>query len=168
MRNLFTIQKVKDDEGGSLIEMALCCIVLMPMLFGVIQFSMALYAFHFVSDAAREGSRYAMVRGSLSCNNTPNLDNACSTSSGATSANIATWVNSLGYPLAGKLSVSTSWYSYSADVNGHATWALCASQCSLPGNQVKVTVTDNFPLAIPYWKSLSIPIKSSSTMMISQ
>lgn len=168
MRDLAGIQKLKNDEGGSLVEMALCCLVLMPMLFGVIQFSLALYAYHFVSDAAREGSRYAMVRGSLSCTNTPNLDNACSTSYGATSANIAAWVNSLGYPMAGQLSVSASWYSYSADANGHATWAACTSQCSIPGNQVKVTVTDNFPLAIPYWKSLTIPIQSSSTMVISQ
>ena len=168
MKSLLKFRKFKDEEGGSLTEMAICCIVLMPMLFGVIQFSMALYAFHFVADAAREGSRYAMVRGSLSCTNTPNLDNACSTSNGATSSDIATWVGKLGYPMAGQLSVSASWYSYSADSNGHATWASCASQCSVPGNQVKVTVTDNFPLAIPYWKSLTIPITSSSTMVISQ
>jgi Flp pilus assembly protein TadG len=168
MKSLFKFSKVKDEEGGSLVEMGLCCIVLMPMLFGVIQFSMALYAYHFVSYAAREGSRYAMVRGSLSCTNTPNLSNACSSTSGATSANIQTWVQGLGYPLANKLTVSTTWYSYSADVNGHATWALCASQCSVPGNQVKVTVTDRFPLAVPYWKSLTIPIRSSATMVISQ
>ena len=165
------IAKFTGDDGGSLVEMAICCMVLMPLMFGVIQFSLAFYAYHFVADAAREASRYAMVRGGLSCNNTPNLSNACSTngsSTGVTSAQIQTYVQQLGLPMAGQLTASTTWYSYSADANGHATWAVCATPCPVPGNQVKVTVTDNFPLAIPYWKSLRVPITSTSTMVISQ
>jgi len=33
-------------------------------MFGVIDFARALYAYHFVANAAREGTRYAIVRGS--------------------------------------------------------------------------------------------------------
>ena len=115
-----------------------------------------------------------MVRGGQSCSNAPNLDNACTVldsntgQTGASADNIATYVKSLGYPFANQLSVTTSWRSYSADVNGHATWATCASACNIPGNQVQVTVTDNFPVAVPYWKQVILPLSSSSTMVISQ
>ena len=37
--------------------------VFMSMLLGIADFSRALYAYHFVSHAAREAARYAMVRG---------------------------------------------------------------------------------------------------------
>jgi Flp pilus assembly protein TadG len=172
MSTKFGFCKLKNEDGGSLVEMALSCLVLMPLMFGVIQFSTAFYVYHFVSEAAREGSRYAMVRGNLACTNTPNVDHACDQVSGATVGatpdDIQTFIRGLGYPIAGSVTVGTVWRSYSADSNGHATWTLCANQCSSPGNQVQVTVTDNFPLAIPYWKSLTIPIKSTSTMVISQ
>jgi len=168
MNKIMKFRMISGENGGSLVEMATCCMVLMPLMFGVIQFSLAFYAYHFVAEAAREGSRYAMVRGSQSCKNTPNLDNACSTSNGATASDIQTWVQNLGYPMAKNLSVTAAWYSYSADTNGHATWAACAGQCSIPGNQVKVTVVDNYSLAVPYWKTIRVPLQSTSTMVISQ
>ena len=172
MSKRFRFHKTAGEEGSGLVEMAICCMVLMPLMFGVIEFSLAFYAFHFVSEAAREGSRYAMVRGSLSCKNTPNVSNACTNLSngntGASSDDISAYVKSLGYPFAGQLSVSATWKSYSADASGHATWASCATPCNIPGNQVKVTVTDNFPIAVPYWKSVTFPLSSSSTMVISQ
>lgn len=174
MSKRLTIRKIAGEDGGSLVEMALCCMVLMPLMFGVIEFSLAMYAYHFIAEAAREGSRYAMVRGSKSCSNAPSLDNACTVlvasplATGASSNNIQSYVKSLGFPFANQLSVSTTWRSYSADANGHATWTACASACNIPGNQVQVTVTDNFPIAIPYWKQVTFPMSSSSTMVISQ
>jgi len=55
------------QRGSSLLEYTVVLTVMLAMLFGVIDFGRALYAYHFVSDAAREGTRYAMVRGST-CN----------------------------------------------------------------------------------------------------
>jgi Flp pilus assembly protein TadG len=168
MSKKISFGKFAGDEGGSLVEMAICCLVLMPMMFGVVQFSLAFYAYHFVADAAREASRYAMVRGNLACTNTPNLSQACSTTSGATSDDIQNYVRGLGLPMAGQLTATATWYSYGTDSNGYAVWTSCAGQCSTPGNQVRVTVVDNFALAIPFWKSLRVPIQSTSSMVISQ
>ena len=45
-------------------EMALiCAFVVIPTLFGIIEVSLALYSYNFVTDAAREATRYAIVRG---------------------------------------------------------------------------------------------------------
>ena len=55
------------ERGSTLVEFALVLIVLMVMMFGIIDFARALYTYHFVANVAREGTRYAIVRGA-SCN----------------------------------------------------------------------------------------------------
>ena len=57
-------QHSKSEEGSSLVEFALIFLVLMTMMLGIIDFCRAAYAYHFVSNAAREATRYAAVRGS--------------------------------------------------------------------------------------------------------
>ena len=51
------------ERGSTLVEFALVLIVLMVMMFGIIDFARALYTYHFVANVAREGTRYAIVRG---------------------------------------------------------------------------------------------------------
>jgi Flp pilus assembly protein TadG len=51
------------ERGTTLLEFALVAIVLFMLIFGIIDFSRALFAYHFVANAAREGTRYASVRG---------------------------------------------------------------------------------------------------------
>ena len=55
---------LKEDSGSSLVEYAIVFIVLMTMLLAIADFSRALYAYHFISNAARDAARYASVRGS--------------------------------------------------------------------------------------------------------
>src|SRR5260370_13600340 len=86
------VKGMMDDAGSALVEMALSSTILFAMFFGVFQISMASYSLHYVSDAAREGSRFAIVRGSTSCKNTPGLA-ACN----ASSDTIATYLKSLPY-----------------------------------------------------------------------
>lgn len=136
--------KLRDEEGATLVEFGLCSAVLFMSLFGIIALSGALYSYVFVSDAAREATRYAIVRGSK-----------CQ---GFTDCNIQelnTYVKSLGYPgiNTANLSASASWPS------GHA-----------PGDVVKVTVTYTYPLNIPFWPQSGslLHIASTSQMTISQ
>ena len=75
------------EEGAALLEFALSAAVLFMLLFGCISVCLALYTRNLVTDAAREGARWAIVRGA-SC--TVLAD--CS----ATSAEIQTYVRSLG------------------------------------------------------------------------
>jgi len=65
---------VRDNRGATLVEFAISAAVLLMLFFGIMDFARALYAYHFVSYAAQEGTRYAMVRG----NDWPN---ACSSAS---------------------------------------------------------------------------------------
>lgn len=55
--------RLRKDDGQNLIEYALALIVSLIMLFGIVDFSRALYAYHFVSNAAREATRWASVNG---------------------------------------------------------------------------------------------------------
>lgn len=151
-----------DESGATLVEMAVCSAALFMMLLGILQVSLLLYAYHFVSDAAREGSRYAIVRGSACSVNTPNQ-----TTCNATSAQIQSYVRGLGYPFASNLSATVTWRQASA--SAPTTWASCtASTANAPGNEVQVVVAYAYPLNIPFWNSTTINLSGTSTMVISQ
>lgn len=158
-------RSLRNESGSTMLEMALCCAVLFMLLFGIMQFSLAVYSYHFVSEAAREGSRYAIVRGSACSTNTP-LQTNC----GATSAQIQTYVRALGYLSASRVTVTTTWLTAtSSGTPATTTWSACASgTCNAPGNLAQVAVTYAFPLSIPFWSSTTINLTSTSRMVISQ
>ena len=151
------------QEGAALVETALATSILLVLVFGIIQISFALYTYNFVCEGAREGSRYAIVRGSSSCTNTPNLTNC-----NATAAQIRTYVQGLGYPgiSTSNLTVTTTWFTASAMPT---SWSSCSTgTCNAPGNAVQVAVTYALPLWIPFWKNQTINISSNSQMIIAQ
>jgi Flp pilus assembly protein TadG len=61
------------QRGSTMVEFALTVSLLLLMLFGVVDFGRALYAYHFVDHAAKEAARYGAVHG-YTCN----IDNSCS------------------------------------------------------------------------------------------
>jgi hypothetical protein len=145
--------------------MALSCLILIPVLFGLIQLSFALYSYHYSADAAREASRFAIVRGST-CNGLFGSAYCSPTSggsNGATAADITKYVRSLGYPYSGSAVVSVQWCSPSG------SWTTCSTiqTNNTPGNQVQVKVTYTYPFVIPYpAKTFSLNIGSVSSMTI--
>jgi Flp pilus assembly protein TadG len=159
---------LRDDTGSALVEMAASCVLLIVMFFGVFEFGLASYTYHYVSDAAREGARFAMVRGSASCINTPNLG-TCN----ASATQISNYVKNLGYPgiNSGAMNVSVSWLTATTTTGGTnttTTWASCTGTCNLPGNMVNVVVTYSFPLAIPFSSNRIINVSSTAAMVVSQ
>ena len=147
------------ESGGSLIEAAISFTLLISVMACVVQASLALYSYHIVADAAREASRYAIVRGSSSCSNTPNLTNC-----NATSDQIQTWVRNLSFPfiISNHLSVTTTWPTTGSNCYPSS------SPCNNPSNLVNVVVTYAFPLNLPMWSGGTINISSTSQMVISQ
>jgi Flp pilus assembly protein TadG len=142
--------------------MAICSAVLLSMLLGIIQLCLALYCYHYVADAAREATRWAIVRGSTSCSNTPNLTNC-----NATSAQIQTYVRGLGYPYSGGLVATTKWCQASA--TKPTTWAACsAATANTPGNQVQVQVQYSFPFGVLFVNIGNLSVSSTSQMVIAQ
>ena len=158
------LHRLREEEGSSLVEMAVASVIFLAMLIGAFQVAMALFAMNFVADAAREGSRYAMVRGSTSCTNTPSLTNC-----NASGDQVQTYIRSLHYPgiNASKLTATTSWSKASTTMP--TTWTACTSgTCNAPGSQVKVVATYAYSMAVPFVRKFSINLTSISRMVISQ
>ena len=162
---------VIDDSGTELVEFAMAASVLMVLLIGTVYTCFALYTGHFVSEASLAGARWAMVRGSASCTDTPNL-----TDCNATAAQIQTYVQGLSYPgiSSSSLTVTPTWCSVSGGTP--ATWTSCSSATSnAPGNAVQVLVSYPFPLPIPTAAlnhltniSHTFTLSSTSQLVISQ
>jgi Flp pilus assembly protein TadG len=153
------------EAGSSLVEMALALNVVLILTFGIFQMSLAFYTQHCISDLAREGSRYAIVRGSTSCSNTPTLTNC-----NASSAQIQTYVKSIRFPGVDSgqpMTVFPTWLAASATTP--TTWSNCTvAPCNTPGSLASVQVTYAFPLSIPFWRSTVLNLQSTSQMVIAQ
>lgn len=149
----------RSETGATLVETAISLSILLCVLVGTFEMCLALYSYHYVSYAAREASRYAVVRGSTSCSNTPNLTNC-----NITSAQLQTWVQSLGFPgiISNNLTVTTTWPTTGANCYPSTT------PCNNPSNLVNVVVNYAYPFTVPFWKSGTINISSTSQMVISQ
>jgi len=159
IRQILDQRGADGEHGATMVETGLSMLVLVVAIIGVWELSMAAYSFHFVSNAAREGARYAMVRGSTA-------GGACATYNttycNASGTNISDYVtNTFGLP---GMNVSSAWAAFTGGTSCPASPAPCNS----PGNQVTVTVTYSFPLAIPFIPAANIPMTSTSAMIISQ
>jgi hypothetical protein len=141
-----------DECGSALVEYAVGILLLLTIMFGIIDFARALYAYHFVSDAAREGTRQAIVRGST-CSGLPG---PCPVTSGSD-------IQSL-------LAIPSGINPRAVTVN--ATWpgggTNCPGPVNAPGCVVEVQVTYNFSFILPFMPTSGIQLQSTSEMVISQ
>lgn len=144
------------EEGATVVEMALSMIVLLTMLFGLIEMCLALYTYHYVSDAAREGTRYAIVHGAT-----------CTVSGGSctvTASQIQSYVQDLGYP-----GITTSAMTVTTTYSAYPAGGTCvAPGCNGPGDLATVTAQYKFPLSIPFVPSSTLTMSSTSSMVIAQ
>lgn len=153
----------RGETGSALIESAVSMSILLALLIGLFELGMACYEYHFISDAAREGARYAVVRGSASCTSESEHLSDCD----ATSTQIQNYVAGLGYVSLAESDVTVSWLQ--ATSTTPTTWSNCAvGTCNAPGNMVKVVVTHSLPLTVPFMSSNSLSLSSTSEMVISQ
>jgi Flp pilus assembly protein TadG len=160
---------VRDEIGGAMVEMAISSTILFTMIFGMFQVSYASYVYSYVSEVAREGSRYAIVRGSTSCGNTPNL-----TGCNASPTTIGNYVLGRGFMAINpaNMTVTTTWLTATTTTGTSGTsttWTACSSgTCNAPGNMVNVVVTYGFPLSIPFLFNRTLNITSTSEMVVPQ
>ena len=126
-------------RGQTLTEFALVLTAFLLITFGIIQVSRAIYSYTFVSNAARDATRYASVNGSKSQNPVKSGD-------------VQTFVKNESPGLdSSQLTVNTTW---TPDNN--------------PGSTVNVVVTYNFALFVPFFGQVTIPVGATSQMVISQ
>jgi Flp pilus assembly protein TadG len=144
-----------------MVEFALTVVLLLVMLFGVIDFGRALYTYHFLSDAARDATRWAAVNGAdcaldLSCNGTDGMN-----SGPANAAAVQNYVAGIVPPGIDPSKVTTTpiWPG-----NGTST---CPSGSNNDGCPVQVEVSYNFNFIMPLVHSGSITLSSTSELVIS-
>lgn len=156
--------RLRRTDGATLVEFAISASVLFSILFGIMELGLLFYAYNFTSEAAREATRWASVRGSTSCSNTPNL-----TECNATKAQITAFVQGLGYPgvTSSNISVSTNWLTATTNA-GVTSWSSCSGACNLPHNAVNVKVTYPFPLGVPFVPITTITVGATSQMVVYQ
>lgn len=152
-----------EERGDSLVEFSLSISMLLMVVFGVIDCSRALYTYHFVSYAAQQGARYAMVRGGdwlSSCASATSY--ACQ----ASTANIRSYVQSQA-PLgitASSITVTPSWPQQT--VNGSGTGCNTAATQADQGCLVKVQVSYTFRFMLPYLPIAGLPMTASSEQVV--
>ena len=145
------------EHGAALVEMALSALLLLCFIFGVMEVCLALYTYHNISEAAREATRFAIVRG----NSCTSWATACP----ASASDVQNYVVNLNYPGIdpSKMTVTPVWSAYTAGF----TCPGAPSPCNTTGNLVTVTVKYNFPLSLPFVSITNIPMSSTSAMIIS-
>ncbi len=155
------------ERGDGLVEFAVVAVVLFTCIFGVIDCSRALYTYHFTSYAAREATRYAMVRGSTwgtsSCVTTATF--VCN----ATTANVAAYIQSIvptGINSGTALSVSATWPG--TELPGTAVTCITTNGNNSPGCPVIVQVSYSFNYFLPFLPTTTLILKSTSEAMIMQ
>jgi hypothetical protein len=121
------------------------------MLLGIADFSRALYAFHFVSNAAREGTRFASVRGANCINTTP-IVSACP----AGVSDVSNFLQDV--PLG-------------IDKNNVIVSSAVTTTCNWPaknavGDNACITVTYTFNFLFPFVSKKTLTLTSTSTSVI--
>ncbi len=139
------------QRGTSAVETSLVMVFVLALLFGIIDCGRAMYTYHFVSNLARQTTRYAMVRGS-----------ACVLAGcPATASQIQTYAQSIAGPLidTAALTVTTTWTSSTG----------CAgAPYQGPGCSVAVQIRYPFHFDLPLLPATAMSMVGSSQMIISQ
>ncbi len=136
-------------------EFAIAALALFMLVFGILDFGRAIYTYHTLSNAARLGSRWAIVRGSASCNGPIDHCNA-------QSSDVQTYVRSQIVALVdtSQVVVTTTWPGNNS--NCPTTGDTHAAGCP-----VNVAIQYPFNFAVPLIGA-QLNLSSNSQMVISQ
>ena len=151
------------EAGSSMVEFALSISLLLTVVFGIIGFSLATYADHFVALAAQAATRYAAVRGS-SWSST--CASATATGCIANAASVQSYVQSItpGGVSNRNVSVQTIWPGNTPA--GGPCFAVAGNNS--PGCMVKVTVRYAFSFSLPFLPTNAVTLTSTGGLPIAQ
>ena len=174
-------EQLESDHGAGLVEFAVAISAYFALFFGVIELCLSLYCYNFVCDAARAATRYTSVRGSQSCVVSSTFPNCNLLPTGITSSTnnpVLSYIETFHYPglNSTNLSATVTWWVASQNANGQTSWTTpCTgatdsngNPCNNVGNAVRVVVNYNFPISIPFWKNGTLPVTSTSQMVIAE
>ena len=159
------------DQGSVALEFALSVITILLVMFLIVDVGRALYAYDWISDAARQATRFAMVRGKT-CD--PLLNNYCQVGSqprGAQSQDITNYVNSLAVGV-GPFTTGSSTSPCALNANCVNSTCYVGSNIARPlpctaTTWVQVQVVYNFSFVSPFIP-LSWSMQSTSERTVQQ
>jgi Flp pilus assembly protein TadG len=126
------------EAGASAIEFALALPLLLTVAFGLCMFGLAIFDWTIVSQAAREGARWASVRGTGS-------------TTVATTSSVQTYVEGRTVGLT-PITVTTTWTPAS----------------KAPGSIVRVDVSYNFSWTLPFVGAKSFALSTSADSVVAR
>ncbi len=138
----------RKEDGQAIVEAAVTLPVILAFVFTMIELCLIFYSYCMISESPREGTRYAIVRGST-CQ-TGVTKASCT----ATASSINTYVQNLGWPNLGMGTLTANTTFPNGTQNA--------------GNPVTVTVNYVFPINLPFLQKRNLSMSSSSTMYIIQ
>ena len=140
-----------DQKGTTIVEFALVAITFFIILFGIFDLGIMAYSYHYVSYAARDATRWAIVHGADS-------------SSPATGQDVEDYVKSSDRTPPGidpaNLTVTPEW-------PGDASNEDCPVNSNMRGCPVKVSIQYDFDFLLPFMPGGGITMTSSAQMKIS-
>jgi len=158
------IRRQNGEAGGGLIEFAISLVLILTVLFGIIDVGRAMYAYDWVANAARKGTRFMIVRGTGCANNPMPLLGGCPATA-TDSLNYITNANGNGLDITGidpsQVQVNTLCFA----TNTVARLPPCAPD----GGYVQVRVTYTFKFITPFLAAAfpsGVPMTSTSNVVV--
>ena len=160
----------REERGSELVEFAVATLLLLTVMFGIFDFCRAMYSYYFVTYAAQEGARYAMVRGA-------GWSSACATSQPpgftvnygciAASSDVQNYVQSLAAPGIDQsaITVSARWPGTTPD--GTSGCSACATTNNA-GCLVNVRVYYSFNFMLPFLPKTAVSFSGASEKAIQE
>lgn len=140
---------VRRQDGQALVEFSLVGIVFFLLIFSLVDVSRGVWNYNTLSQATREGARYAIVHGADSAD--PSGPGGAYYSAPSTDTKITDTVEKFGGSLNdSQLTVSSEWLDGT----------------NLEGNRVKVTSKYDYEPIFGIFGILSFTMTSSSTMLV--
>ena len=154
---------LREETGSSLVEYALVFLLMMTIMLGMVDFSRGIYAYHFISNQARDATRYASVRGST-CSGDSSCTAANSASGTAGPASVTDIQDFVKQVPSGidpsKLTTTVDWPIQSASP------PVCATTQNYPGCTVRVKVSYVFNFSSTFVSKSSLTLTTTSEAVI--
>lgn len=152
LRRLFQRQ-----GGATLVEFAVSLSAMLTFVFVMLEVCIAIYTYAMVSDCAKEGSRWAITRGST-CQTSGS--NSCT----ATHTQIEAHATGMGFPNPGGGTMTATATFPDSTITGSP----CATTPNAPTCHVLVTISYTMPIRLPFVPRNSLSWTTSSEMIILQ
>lgn len=154
----------RDQAGSEVVEFTLSAGVFMACVFGFMELCVVLFMLNSVNEAARQGARWASVRGtssSVTSSGTTTCVNPHITTCPAQSSDIQNYVDTMPGMSASRTTVTVNW------CNAAGTSCTTTESNATPGNMVEVKVSYKFA-SVPYFSSTAITLTSTAEKVIWQ